>query len=113
MSLVTPIEVAAYLNLTHDLDNGRLQTLIDGAEDECLQFLDRDSLPRKGVTFAGEQDSNDADPTSDSDDLAPTVRMAIYLLVQGMYEGKDAPEMAAVRRLAEVKLMPYRNRLGI
>lgn len=113
MSLVTPTEVASYLNLTHNLDNDRLQVLIDGAEDEALVYLDRPSLPRKGVTFAGEQSSNDADPTSDSDDLAPTVRMAIYLLVQGMYEGKDATEMAAVRRLAEVKLFPYRNNLGV
>lgn len=113
MSAVRVEQVKAYLKLTHNEDDGELQELIDGAEDEALQFLDRDELPRRGQSAVDECDSNQPEPVSDSDDLAPVVRLAIYLLVQGMYEAKDAAEMAAVRTVVERKLMPYRNRLGV
>lgn len=113
MSTVRVEQVRNYLKITHTDDDVELQELIDGAEDEALQFLDRDELPRRGQAAVDELDSNQPEPVSDSDDLAPVVRMAIYLLVQGMYEAKDATEMAAVRTVAERKLMPYRNRLGV
>ncbi len=113
MSTVTVDQIKAYLRVTHNSDDTLLQTLIDGAEDEALQFLDRDSLPRRGEAAVDEEDSNQPEAASDSDDLAPVVRLGIYLIVQAGYEAKDAAEMNAVRRAAEVKWMPYRNRLGV
>lgn len=114
MSTVSLEAVKAFLRTTHDEDDALLQDLIDGAEDEALQFLDRPSLPKRGDAAIDECDSNRVDdPASDSDDLAPVVRSGIYLIVQGMYEGKDAKEMQLVRMAAEVKWWPYRNQLGV
>lgn len=113
MSYVKVEQVKKYLDVIHNSDDAKLQELIDGAEDECLQFLDRDSLPRRGQSAVDECDSNQPEPVSDSDDLAPVIRMGIYLIVQGMYDGASAEEMAKVRRAAETKWWPYRNRLGV
>lgn len=109
MSTVTVDQIKQYLRITHNSDDAMLQLLIDGAEDEALVFLNRDLLPRRNDV---EFDSNDAE-ISDSDDIAPVVRMGIYLIVQGMYEGKDANEMEVIRHAAEVKWMPYRANLGV
>lgn len=113
MSTVRVAQVRAYLRITHRSDDALLQELINGAEDEALAYLDRPVLPRRGEFGVDECDSNTPAPVSDSDDLSPVVRMGIYLIVQGMYEGKDADEMTAIRRAAEIKWFPYRNQLGV
>ncbi|MGQ2994280.1 head-tail connector protein [Variovorax sp.] len=113
MSTVKVEQVKRYLDVIHNSDDAKLQDLIDGAEDECLQFLDRDSLPRRNQTAVDECDSNQPEPVSDSDDLAPAVRVGIYMIVQAGYDGANADEMAKIRSVAEVKWWPYRNRLGV
>ena len=113
MSTVRIEQLKAFLDITHNEDDAKLQEIIDGAEDEALQFLGLAELPRRSAPTARECDSNTPDPVSDSDDLAPAVRMGIYLLAQGMYEAKDAAEMDLVRQAAEVKLQPYRCGLGV
>lgn len=113
MSTVPLEQLKAYLHVTSDDDDGELQQLLDGAEDEALQFMDRPTLPRKGAMVVDEADSNQPEPISDSDDIAPSVRSAIFLLAQGMYEAKDTAEMLLIRKAAELKLMPFRNQLGI
>jgi hypothetical protein len=113
MSIVKVEQIKAYLGVIHNSDDAKLQVLIDGAEDEALQFLDRDELPRARATAVDECDSNQPEPVSDSDDLAPVVRMGIYLIVQAMYDGATADEMNKVRMAAEVKWFPYRQRLGV
>lgn len=112
MSYVKIEQIKAYLDIIHNSDDTKLQLLIDGAEDEALQYLDRPGLPRRNESVVDECDSNQPDPVSDSDDLAPVIRMGIYLIVQAMYEGKDAAEIEACRKAAEVKWHPYRNQLG-
>lgn len=112
MSVVTLDEIKTYLDVIHNEDDAKLQELINGAEDEALQFLDVVDLPKKTNPVERDFDSNTPEPASDSDDLAPSVRMAVYLLVQGMYEAKDAAEMMVIRKAAETKLMPYRAGLG-
>lgn len=113
MSTVRVAQIRAYLRITHRSDDAMLQELINGAEDEALAYLDREVLPRRGEFQVDECDSNTPPLVSDSDDLSPMVRMGIYLLVQGMYEGKDAAEMEAVREVARQKFFPYRNKLGV
>lgn len=113
MSTVRVEQLKAYLRVSHDADDALLQELINGAESEALQFLDRPTLPRSGASVVDECDSNQPEPISDSDDLDPVVRMGIYLIAQGMYEGKDATDMAAVRQAAVVKWFPFRNNLGV
>ena len=112
MSAVTLDQMKAYLRVTHNADDVLLQDLIDGAEDEALRYLDRESLPRRNEAADTEADSNTPEPASDADDLAPTIRIGIYLIVQSMYEGKDASEVAACRQAAEIKWQPYRGRIG-
>lgn len=102
-----------HMRVVHDMDDELIVMYIEQAEDEALQFLDRPTLPRIGASAVDECDSNQPEPVSDADDLARSVQGAVLLLVQAMYEGKDAAEMRAVRRAAEIKLMPYRNNLGV
>lgn len=113
MSVVTIEEIKDYLGVIHDQDDSKLQILLDGAEDEALQFLDRDTLPLVGDSAIDETDSNQPDPPETTDELAYAVKVGIYLVVQAMYDGADAAEMLRVRKAAEIKWMPYRNRLGV
>lgn len=129
-SIVKLEQVKGYLRVSHGEDDLLLQDLIEQAEDECRLYLNRRSLPRRGQTTEDPLDSNtlpewdsnllDAnhhfpyrEAVSDSEELATPVRGGIYLIVQGMYEGKDAAEMTAIRQAAEVKWHPYRVSLGI
>lgn len=129
-SIVKLEQVKRYLRATHNEDDLLLQDLIEQAEDECCQYLNRRSLPRRKETTEAELDSNTLpewdsnlldsnhhfqyrEAVSDSDELATPVRGGIYLIVQGMYEGKDADEMAAIRKAAEVKWQPYRTKIGV
>lgn len=112
MSVVTLTDVKRHLRQTHSADDLLLQQLIDGAEDEMKQYLDRDELPRLDDPCACECESDSSlDPASDSDDLAPTVRVAIFFLVQAAYEGAvdDVPKLReAAFRMAST----YRCRMG-
>jgi hypothetical protein len=113
MTKVRLSSVKRYLRVTHRADDYLLQDLIGQAEAEVLSYLDREELPRRGEHVVNECDSNSPTPISDSDDLAEDVRGGIYLLVQGMYEGKDADEMTAIRAVVIQKVHPYRNKLGV
>lgn len=113
MSVVTVDEAKRVFDVIHAHDDAKLQQLIDDAEDECLQFLDRDALPRIGEVCPDECDtSNPPTSASDAADLPRSLRRGILLIVQGAYEGKDADEMAKLRKAAEIVWMPYRCRLG-
>lgn len=113
MPAISLESVKGYLKVTHDYDDGTLSQLIKAATAEALNFMDRAQLPRLGETAVDECDSNQPEPVSDSDDLAPDVWHGCVLIVQGGYEGKSPAEMEAVRALAEVKWQPYRNQLGV
>jgi len=110
MSAISVSQTKAYLRITHSSDDALLQRLINSAEDEALAYLDRPSLPRRGEFVVDEADSN-TPPLADID-VSPAVLGGIYLLVQAMYEGKDAAEMAAVTEVARQKFFPYRQRLS-
>lgn len=113
MSTVRVAQLRAWLRITHRFDDAVLQDCINGAEDEALAYMGRERLPRRGEYAVDECDSNTPPLVSDSDDLSPTVRIGIYLVAQGLYEGKDAAEMAAIRELARQRWFPFRNELGV
>lgn len=114
MSVVTVTQVKLHLRVTHVLDDALLQMYVDSAEDEMKGYLDRDELPRRDdpCVECGESDST-LNTASDSDDIAPTVRDGIFLLVQAMYEGVDAAEMELVRGVAFAKARRYRCQMGV
>ncbi len=113
MSVLTLNEAKNYLVVVHDADDDRIQQLIEDAEDECVQYLDRSSLPRIGQECPDECDTGTTPAAvSDASDLPRSLRRGILLIVQGGYEGKDADEMMKLRAAAEVCWHPYRCNLG-
>jgi hypothetical protein len=113
MSVVNINAVKAHLRVTHTSDDNLIQNLIDGAEDEAKRYLDRDELPRRDDPMPEEgQSDSSLDPASDSDDLAPSIRIGIFLLVQAEYEAPDAAEAEAMRSVAFGKMRSYR-RMGV
>jgi hypothetical protein len=115
MSVVTVEEAKVYLGVVHNHDDARILQLLQDAEDECVQYLDRDELPRIGQSCPDECDTSvdtSIPAVSDSADLPASVRSGILLIVQAGYEGKDADEMAKLRKAAETKWAPFRCNWG-
>lgn len=104
MSLIPLAEAKSFLRVIHSDDDALIQTLLDGAEDEALQFMNRDSF--------GELCPCDSNFESESEGMPESVRTGVYLLLQSGYQAKP-DEVADYRRAAEVKLMPYRCGLGV
>lgn len=114
MSVVTVAQAKLLLRIIHTSDDALLQQLIDDAEDECRQFLDRDVLPREDADCPDDCDTAYVpDPVSDGADMANSLRRGILLIVQGAYEGKDADEMMKLRQAAAQVWQPFRCRLGV
>lgn len=104
MSTVSLEDVKRDLRVIHDEDDLLLQQLIDSAEQECLRFLGRDSLPAPG-----------GDDVSSSEDasVAPDVARGIVLMVRADYEEVDPLKRPQWRAAAEQLWMPYRQGLGV
>jgi hypothetical protein len=115
MSVVTVEEAKVYLGVVHNHDDARILQLLQDAEDECVQYLDRDELPRIGQSCPDECDTSvdtSLGPVSDGADLPSAIAGGIMLIVQAGYEGKDADEMMKLRKAAETKWAPYRCHWG-
>lgn len=112
MSVVTLEYVKRQLLVTHALADVRLQELIDDAESECVEYLDRDVLPRESDPPDPLNTASIDPPASDADDLPRSIRRGILLIVQAQWEGKDADEMMKLRKAAEVLWHPFRAKLG-
>ena len=110
MSQITVAQVKAWLRVIGSADDGLLQDLIDGAEDEACRYLNRSELPTLPLEYPSESSSEEI-PSSE-DPVAPSVRQAIFYLVQSKYEGK-VDDTAKIRSIAETLLQPYRNELGV
>lgn len=110
---VTVAEIKENLGIRHDFDDDKIYRFIENAEDECRQFMNRDQLPQVNPESNSPEDESESEPVSDSSTLAPSVRQAIYLLVEAAYDDLSVDEMEKMRKLAEVKLFPYRLRLGV
>lgn len=104
MSFITLEEAKDFLKVIHAADDDLLQRLLDGAEDEALQFMGRESF--------GDLCPCDSNSESLSEFLPASVRTGIYLLLQASYQAKP-DEADHYRNAAEIKLMPYRCGLGV
>ncbi|GAB2913737.1 head-tail connector protein [Paralcaligenes ginsengisoli] len=100
MSVIDLTVAKNFLDIIHSADDAKLQVLLDGAEDEAVQFMNRANL----IEWDSESSSEDPVPGS--------VIVGILLLLQATYQATpdDADKL---RRAAEVKLMPHRLCLGV
>lgn len=96
MSTLDLAALKASLRVTHNHDDALLQQLLDSAESEACQFLNRESLPE-----------------GDDLEVKPDVRTALWLLVSARYEAPSTRDSFGYRRAAETLLWPYRCGLGI
>lgn len=113
MSDITLNDVKNYLDVIHNADDDKLQMLLDAAEDEALQFLDRDNLTDWGPCCA--EAVSESESVSEAS-MPASVRLAILILVQASYQagpGQMRHEAEQLRDIAEKKLYPYRCRLGV
>lgn len=116
MSQVTLEEIKEYLRVIHSFDDGLLQVLIDSAEDEACRFLNRENLPTLPLEYPADSSSDgpySEEVPSSSDPIAPSVKLAIFYLVQRAYDQLDPDKADKMRVSAETILMPYRRGLGV
>ena len=95
--LITLEHAKSFLDVIHSEDDAVLQTLLDGAIDEAMQFLDREDFSDCGLPEGEYPDS---------------VVVGILILLQANYQASPK-DIVELRHVAETKLMPYRKRLGI
>lgn len=107
MSLIDLQEAKDYLLVFHSANDARLQLLLDAAEDEALQFLDRENL----TDWECVVDDPQSDPVSEV--LMPaSVRLGIFTFLQAAYEASPS-DQHELRKVGERLLMPYRRNLGV
>ena len=104
MSLTTLNEAKQFLKVTHSDDDDTLQRLLDGAEAEALNFMDREQF--------GELCPCDSNFETESAHMTADVKTSVLLLVQADYEAPPI-DAKALRDLAHAKLQPYRCRWGV
>lgn len=114
MTVVTVDQYKTFDRVFIDDDDALILDLIEAAEAEALQYMDRQDLPRKGEDPAPDECDTSVviDVISEGSDLAPDVRKAIYYLVQSSYSSKDADEQEKLRAAAFKILAPHRRSLG-
>lgn len=114
MTVVTVAEYKVFDRVPHSAHDTLILDLIEAAEAEALQYMDRQDLPRKGEDEAPDECDTSVviDVISEGSNLAPDVRKAIYYLVQSSYSAKDMDEGEKLKRAAFSILAPHRRRLG-
>ncbi len=102
MSIITLETAKTFLDVIHSADDVKLQMLLDGAEDEAIQFMNRTDLTEW-----------DSEIAVNSEYLMPIgVVVAVMLLLQASYQA-GVDEIGKLRQAAETKLMPYRLYVGV
>lgn len=84
-----------FMRVIHDADDGLIADLLSAAQAEALAFIEDDT------------DYWAADAV-----MPKSVWLAILLLTQAAYESSP-DDMADLRAIAEIKLMPHRVNIGI
>lgn len=100
MSIINLALAKSFLDIIHSADDTKLQMLLDAAEDEAAQFMNR---PFADVVIE----------LGDGEEVTPpSAVVGVMLLLQAAYQASpdDVPKLRAA---AEVKLMPYRIEMGV
>lgn len=107
MSTIRLEEAKEFLVVTHSLDDAKILRLLDGAEAEALQFLNRtafSSLP------CSSESSSSSEPVDQG--MTADVRTAVLFLLQSAYQASP-DDRIKLRKAAEDLLMPHRCGLGV
>ncbi len=104
MSLIPLVEAKNDLRVIHAHDDELLQRLLDGAEREALEYMDRETF--------GELCPNDSNFADETEAMPPDVRTGVMTLLEARYRAtpQDAEQL---RMSAERILHPYRCQMGV
>jgi hypothetical protein len=121
LSLIPLAEAKAFLDVIHTSDDAKLQALLDGAEQEALDFMNRVDFTSICPYLPEDHEDYDSDvhvlAEQMSDIVADygmpaSVRTGILMLLQASYQA-EPDDQAKLRRIGETFLFPYRCGLGI
>lgn len=118
MSRIPLAEAKAFLDVIHVHDDAKLQGLLDGAEQEALDFMDRqdfDSLcPECGDidTDAHNEASDYLSEITAEYGMPGSVRTGVLWLLQAAYQATPV-DAEKLRTSAERLLFPHRCNLGV
>jgi len=101
MSVLELEKVKSFLDVIHSADDAKLQMLLDAAEDEAAQFMNRSNVSEWESDYVFDSDYS----------MPPGAMMGVLLLTQAVYQASpdDADKL---RKAAETKLAPYRVNIG-
>ncbi len=102
MSIIDLALAKQYLDVIHNSDDAKLQTLLEGAEDEAAQYINRPLADLRPEEASSEQ----------PDALPGSVVLGVMLLLQAAFQATP-DDAEKLRRAAEVKLTPYRCGWGV
>lgn len=104
MAIIELEEAKLFLDVVISEDDEKLQSLLNGAIDEAVQFLGYDSAEDLEDYIAS---SSSIYPT-----MPESIKTAIKLLLQADYQ-TPANEIEILRKSAETKLTPFRIGWGV
>jgi len=114
---VTSLEdLKAALRYTHGEDDLMLQKNLDASEAELCRFLNRKQLPTLPQDYPPFTDSLGnvlPEVVATPANVAPEVFPAVCLLVQAKVDAASPADIGALRKAAEVMVMPYRVEMGV
>lgn len=109
MSVISLDTAKAVLDVIHTADDAKLQALLDGAEDEAVQYMNRGLLQPHPAEALVDGALSVVQPL---DKPPASMVLGVLLLLQAAYQA--TPEDAdKLRRAAEIKLQPFRIGLGV
>ncbi|AZR95103.1 hypothetical protein BBB39_16085 [Bordetella trematum] len=104
MSVISLETAKRFLDVIHNADDAKLQMLLDSAEDEAVQYMNRGLLEPIPAVIMVDGVLVDADPLTAPPD---SMVLGVMLLLQASYQASP-DDIAKLRAAAEVKLAPHR-----
>lgn len=108
MSVIELATAKQYLDVIHNGDDAKLQMLLDAAEDEAAQYMNRGLLEPYPAAALVDGVLVLAPPLEQP---FPSVVLGVMLLLHAAYQASP-DDAEKLRRAAEVKLAPHRVGLG-
>ncbi|WP_454674846.1 head-tail connector protein [Achromobacter pestifer] len=114
MSVIDLDTAKGYLDVIHSADDGKLQLLLDAAEDEAAQYMNRRVLEGPWARGAVCEPCSElsSETASEGEAIPKSVVLGVMLFLQAAYDA--APDdIEKYRQAGEVKLSPYRLCMGV